>query len=404
MKKLTDPRLRKLTTDVVTEAKQTGKPARRALDGQSGYLYGYPTGKTSIRLRPRINGKPANITYKGPTPTAAGIARWLAEQRDLIGRGTDPRAAERAAKVAVQLAQKDTLRSVCEDYLALQERRGQQRTIGQVRKNLERLVFDTDLAGRPVGEIRKSEFVRLLDHVERTRGPRMRNKLKGNLHTILKWFASRSDTFVNPISGIEEAPEAGPRSRILEDSELVRVWNAAGEMGAFGSAVRMLLLCAARRDEIFALRFREVNGIDITIPGSRYKTKLDHVIPISSAMREILDSLPRGEPDDYVFQNLRGNRISGLAGYKAELDRRSSVTGWRLHDCRRSARSLMSRAGISADHAERCLGHRIGGVRGVYDRFAYREEKARALEALARLLGRIVCPPGDNVRSLPARG
>jgi hypothetical protein len=58
---------------------------------------------------------------------------------------------------------------------------------------------------------------------------------------------------------------------------------------------------------------------------------------------------------------------------------------------------LSSRAGISADVAERCLGHVISGVRGTYDRHAYFDEKQRAFEALSALVERIVNPPRENV-------
>ena len=46
--------------------------------------------------------------------------------------------------------------------------------------------------------------------------------------------------------------------------------------------------------------------------------------------------------------------------------------------------------GISSDHAERCLGHVIGGVRGVYDRHEFHAEKKQAFEALSALIDRIV--------------
>jgi hypothetical protein len=59
----------------------------------------------------------------------------------------------------------------------------------------------------------------------------------------------------------------------------------------------------------------------------------------------------------------------------------------------------MSRAGVPSDHAERCLGHVISGVRGVYDRHEYREEKRHAFEALASQIERIVTPI-ENVVSL----
>jgi len=48
----------------------------------------------------------------------------------------------------------------------------------------------------------------------------------------------------------------------------------------------------------------------------------------------------------------------------------------------------MSRAGVAADVAERVLGHKIPGVRGVYDRHQYISEKRDALERLAVLIPR----------------
>ena len=64
---------------------------------------------------------------------------------------------------------------------------------------------------------------------------------------------------------------------------------------------------------------------------------------------------------------------------------------------RRTARSLISRAGVSADIAERVLGHKIAGVRGVYDRHEYVAEKRHALERLASLVERILNPAAGNV-------
>ena len=74
---------------------------------------------------------------------------------------------------------------------------------------------------------------------------------------------------------------------------------------------------------------------------------------------------------------------------------------YRLHDLRRSARTWMSKAGVPSDHAERVLGHVIGGVRGIYDRHAYFDEKKLALEKLAAQITAIVDPPPSNVRQFP---
>jgi hypothetical protein len=57
----------------------------------------------------------------------------------------------------------------------------------------------------------------------------------------------------------------------------------------------------------------------------------------------------------------------------------------------------MSRAGVPSDHAERALGHVIGGVRGTYDRHEYLAEKRHAFAALAALVERIVNPHNNVV-------
>jgi len=85
------------------------------------------------------------------------------------------------------------------------------------------------------------------------------------------------------------------------------------------------------------------------------------------------------------------------------LDKASGVTGWRFHDLRRTARTLLSRAGVNPDHAERCLGHVIGGIRGIYDRFEFHSEKRHAFEALADQIDLIANPPKGNVTPMKRR-
>jgi hypothetical protein len=53
----------------------------------------------------------------------------------------------------------------------------------------------------------------------------------------------------------------------------------------------------------------------------------------------------------------------------------------------------LSRAGVNADIAERCLGHALTGMRGTYDRHEYQHEKAHAFEALAAQIEHVAHPP-----------
>jgi integrase len=82
----------------------------------------------------------------------------------------------------------------------------------------------------------------------------------------------------------------------------------------------------------------------------------------------------------------------GSGTYKAAFDKLSGIANWRIHDLRRTARSLMSRAGVQTEIAERVLGHAQGELIQIYDRHHYQDEMASALEKLAALIQQIVEP------------
>ena len=46
----------------------------------------------------------------------------------------------------------------------------------------------------------------------------------------------------------------------------------------------------------------------------------------------------------------------------------------------------MARAQVPERHAEKCLGHAIPGVKGIYNRYPYRDEMLIAYEKLATLI------------------
>jgi integrase len=181
------------------------------------------------------------------------------------------------------------------------------------------------------------------------------------------------------------------RDRVLTDAELKAVWHAApttSEGEVCGAYIRFLLLTGARRSEVSEMKWTELNGGDWTLPASRNKTGVELMRPLSNAAQEIIAGLP--PLGEWVFTRTGNAPLSGLSQLKVALDKASGVEGYTYHDLRRTSRSLMSRAGTPADHAERCLGHVIGGVRGTYDRHSFRGEMAEAYEKLSALISDIV--------------
>jgi integrase len=141
-----------------------------------------------------------------------------------------------------------------------------------------------------------------------------------------------------------------------------------------------------------------------TIPAERYKLKRPHVVPLTAPTLAAIKAQPKG---DVVFPQAKGTTFTMYGKGKELLDAAVAAAnggkplpGWTLHDLRRTARSLMSRAGVRSEIAERVLGHVIPGVRGVYDRHEYLDEKRDALERLAALVERILNPPAGNVIDL----
>jgi integrase len=181
------------------------------------------------------------------------------------------------------------------------------------------------------------------------------------------------------------------------------VWKAAeAGQGPFDRLVQFLLLTAARRTEAASMTWAELDGTDWTLPAARNKAKVDLVRPLSGAALALLETRPR--TCRFVFTTDDEHPISGFSKFKSQFDKACGVVDWSPHDLRRTARSLMSRAGVNSDHAERCLGHIIGGVRGVYDRHEYYEEKARAFEALASIVQQILNPAPNVTQISRARG
>jgi len=371
-------------------------------DGRGLFYVALPTGGESWVQYFRVHGTKqlAKITNKEPALGINGARTWGAKIRERAALGIDPREETKSAKAKALNVAANTLRAIAEEYLG---RNKKLRTIGQRRATLERLIYPK-LGARPIASIKRSEIVRLLDHVEDTRGARMADEVLAVIRKIMDWHATRDDEFRSPIvRGMARTnKKERARTRVLSDGELRKVWSAAETMpGTFGALVLFILLTATRRNEAAHARRSELDGTDWTIPAERYKGKHDHLIPLSVAAQAIIDNVPAIDCSDWIFTTTGRHPATDYATKKKTFDKLCGVTGWRLHDLRRTSRSLMSRAGVNADIAERCLGHVIGGVRGVYDRHEYHREKQLAFEALAAQIERVVTPV-DNVTALHA--
>jgi integrase len=365
------------------------RPKRQEIPDHGGlYFVVQPSGRRGFCVRYRFNGVPKKLTLPNGI-TLAQARKLAADAMFEVARNNDPAETKKATQVKAAAAAKDTLAAICAEYW---KRDGNKlRTAGVRSGILARLVYPI-LGDRQIDTIKRSEIIRLLDKIEDNNGPRQADIVLALLRRIMNWHASRSDEFRTPIvRGMGRCkPKERERSRILTDKELQAVWKAADTAGEFGALIKFLLLTGARRNEASHMRRGEIDGADWTLPAARNKTKVDLTRPLSQAAQAILKERPRFDGCPFVFSNDGRVPIGGYSFLKKRFDQACKVSGWQLHDLRRTARSLLSRAGVSSDHSERCLGHAISGVRAVYDRHRYLDEMRAAYEKLARLISQIV--------------
>lgn len=135
----------------------------------------------------------------------------------------------------------------------------------------------------------------------------------------------------------------------------------------------------------------------ISLPSGLTKNGRAHVFPYGALAASILENTPR--IGDFVFpasrDHVRGNPTSFFNGWgkcKEAFDRTCGVSGWTLHDLRRTFATNMAALGVRIEVTEKLLNHvsgSLGGIVAVYQRHSFQNEMRVAIEAWERRLTQI---------------
>jgi integrase len=374
------------------------------------------SGARAFILNYRLRGREHRFTIGAwPDWTALRAVREARNLRQRVDRGEDP------LKGRAPILATKSVSNVIDDFMTRYVRNKERplRSADQIQSAFDRLVKPR-IGKIGVYELRRSHVAEMLDRVEDEAGPVQADRVRAYLRKALSWYAERDDEFNLNAAFVRVVARANPkeraRTRVLSDDELRIVWPLLSEAGTFGALLKTLLLTAQRRDEAANMTWMEI-GTDgtWTIPAERYKTKRSNHVPLSTAALGVIEAQPKIDGCDYVFPSRTKTPFSGFGKSKAKLDKAilidmrkrankgaeiDPLPNWTLHDLRRTAKTLMARAGVRPDISERVLGHVIAGVEGTYDRHSYADEKRDALEKLAAMIERILNPLPANVEKL----
>jgi integrase len=378
-----------------------GFTARRLASGTVTYGLRYRD-KTTRTPRWLALGLHGNITPDEARTLAKKHAGSVADRRD-------PAAELERQRAKAKSAASETVAALLDGFLE-RHVRPTLRSAKAIERALAVYVRPR-LGDRSIYSLRRGDITALLDAVEDQAGPVMADRVLAYVRKAFNWHSSRDEDFLPPIvRGMTRTRSKDrARERVLSDAEICDLWRDLDQAklpASYPRVIRAPLLTGQRRNEVARADWREIDGAVWTIPAARYKTKVEHVVPLSPA---VIALLGERKAAGFVFSTDGGlHPLGGLGRAKRALDLEIAesrkarglppMPHWTLHDLRRTARSLMSRAGVRPDVSERVIGHAIAGVAGVYDRHSYADEKREALEKLAALVERIVNPTPNVVR------
>jgi integrase len=196
-----------------------------------------------------------------------------------------------------------------------------------------------------------------------TRAPTHANRalaLLSRMFSMAIRWGLRTD---NPCRGIERNQE-NKRQRYLTGPELARLGTALSELPDQGAAnaIRLLLLTGARRGELLAARWENID-LDVatwTKPGSTTKQKTAHRVPLSQAACQLLAGMREQAADDaeWVFPAPRkaGPRTDIKEAWEI-IRAAAGIREVRAHDLRHSFASVLASQGLSLPIIGALLGH-----------------------------------------------
>lgn len=388
----------KLSSRQIAALKPRGAAYEMAAGGVPGlYFNCQPSGHRSWSLRYRAGNKTRKLGF-GTFP-----AIDLDQARKLGSRfyaqtiaGGDPGAERKAKRQGVKTAKReaiaakyDVIDRVAKQYLARHAVKLRAGSAKEIARILRKEVLP-QWRGRRLSEISKRDVLDLLHRIVDRGAPIMANRVLAGFRGLCSWAIEQDLISISPCAGVKAPADETSRDRVLDDSELSAVLEAAQRFDApYGSIVRLLALTGARLREVSGMTWDEVDFVSRTwtLPAARAKNGRQHVVPLSPQALAILEKVP--PRNGFVFASAVTWRApSGFSRAKRALDLMlpSHMPGWCLHDLRRTAASGMAGLGVAPHVIEACLNHRSGVIKGVASVYNFPQDRIDA--AMGRKSGR----------------
>jgi integrase len=390
---------------MLTDAKlRSLKPAERAYkvaDRDGMYVAVSPSGGISFRYNYRINGRQETLVlgvYGADGLTLAGAREKLLTARKQVAEGISP-ARLKADTIGYR---KEQLR-----FSEWAEQWLEKYRMAESTQAARRFVFEKDLR-KPFGalllhEITEQALRHLCDRIVARGAPAVAVHAREIVMLVFRYAAQRGEKHPNPADGVPPASIATfePRDRTLTPHEIKQFYHYLERSQCAATiriAARMLLLTMVRKSELTDATWSEIDFASAvwTIPGVRMKRRNPHNVYLSNQVLDMLIALKTCAGGSRYLLPSRYDPERPMAGATLNMVLRSVVaaakadgitlTDFSPHDLRRTGSTLLHEAGFNSDWIEKCLAHEQKGVRAVYNKAEYAEQRRNMMQQWADMV------------------
>lgn len=372
------------------------------------YVAVTPAGSISFRYNYAINGRQETITfgrYGVGGITLAEAREQLNEAKKMVAAGKSP--AKEKARNKARIKDADTFEAWAEKWL-----RGYQ--MAESTRDMRRAIFERELKSKfgnqKLPEITHEDLRALTDAIVERGAPATAVHAREVVFQVFRWAIERGQKVENPAELVRPATIARfePRDRALTPDEIALMYQYIERIGTSPSiraAAKLLLLTMVRKSELTNAKWSEINFSEAlwTIPKERMKRRNPHLVFLSRQTLDIFIALktfaggseyvlPSRYDSDLPMSSATLNQVLTLTYRLAQKDGKP-LAKFGPHDLRRTASTLLHEAGYNTDWIEKCLAHEQRGVRAVYNKAEYREQRASMLQDWADMIDSWISAP-----------
>ena len=258
------------------------------------------------------------------------------------------------------------------------------------------------IGSKQVADVTVTDILAITDKIKNRGADQMALQTRNVLKRLFAYAIAREKIQFNPAAAIEAKFIASAKSRDValspeEVGKLLRAIYQSSMKRAHKLALHLLILCMVRKGELIGARWEEIDleKAEWTIPAhdratlesgrviTGMKKDRPHLVSLSRqavAMFEELKGLASGS--EWVFPSRSSlnqpvaHSTLNVAVRALEIDVRDFV----IHDFRRTASTHLHEAGFNSDWIEKSLAHETKGIRGVYNRAQYADQRREMLQ------------------------